>query len=61
MNFIQIKKQIELINPKVIICLGTYKYLYLAEVINDSKKKYFIMCGILLIKCLTEKEIININ
>ena len=36
-----IKKQIELINPKVVICLGTYKYLYSAKIINDGNKNLF--------------------
>ena len=39
-----IEKQIELINPKIIICIGTYRYLYSMGIINEkNEKKFFDM------------------
>ena len=39
-----IEKQIELIDPKIIICIGTYRYLYSIGIINEhNEKKYFDM------------------
>ena len=39
-----IEKQIELIDPKIIICIGTYRYLHSIGIINEhNEKKYFDM------------------
>ncbi len=39
-----IEKQIDLINPKIIICIGTYRYLKSIGIINEyNEKKYFDM------------------